>query len=114
MSLGVDIISFCVTELLSVSVSELEDGVCQKNINSITATTKKHKDKRVTKFDFFIFFTSQNLKYKNGSSKPRYIQYTLAQKITDNSRHITTRLLIRFKIRNGNLVENNIPAIKNG
>ena len=55
VSFGVVIILLCVVELLSVSVPELADGVFQRNINSITATIIKHKDKNVTKFDFFIF-----------------------------------------------------------
>ena len=53
--MGVVTVLLCVVELLSVFVPELADGVFRRNINSIIATIIRHKDKSVTKFDFFIY-----------------------------------------------------------
>ncbi len=44
---------------------------------------------------FFMMNTSQNLKYKNGSSNPRYIQYRLPPKII-NSKADKSTLLFYF------------------
>ena len=40
----------------------------------MTAMHITHRIDSVARFSFFMFDTSQNRKYKNGSSNPRYIQ----------------------------------------
>lgn len=71
-------------------------------------------DTSVQILDFFIILPSQNLKYKNESSKPLYMQYALAANITAVIIPMTARLLIRFNMLYGSFVEKSTPAIKNG
>ena len=56
--------------------------------------------------------TSQNLKYKNGSSNPRYIQYRLPSRMINRKAVKSTLLFTFFNNLYGNVVDKNIPAMK--
>lgn len=58
--------------------------------------------------------TSQNLKYKNGSSNPRYIQYRLPPRMINRKAVKSTLLFTFFNNLYGNVVDKNIPAMKKG
>ena len=106
--------SVLVWEGASVVFAVLTDCAVENRQNRSTATIKMPMVASVIALDFFITLTSQNLKYKNGSSKPRYIQYTLAPNKTASMLHITTLFFKFFKMRNGSFAESKIPAIKKG
>ena len=56
--------------------------------------------------------TSQNLKYKNGSSSPRYIQYRLPPKIINSKADKSTLLFTFLNNLYGSVADRKIPAMK--
>ena len=56
--------------------------------------------------------TSQNLKYKNGSSSPRYIQYRLPPKNINSKADKSTLLFTFLNNLYGSVADRKIPAMK--
>lgn len=82
-----------------------------KEKTSKTAITKSDKMFSVV---FFMMNTSQNLKYKNGSSSPRYIQYRLPPKIINSKADKSTLLFTFLNNLYGSVADRKIPAMKKG
>ena len=56
--------------------------------------------------------TSQNLKYKNGSSNPRYIQYRLPPRMINSKADKSTLLFTFLNNLYGSVADRKIPTMK--